>query len=173
MHDERRASDAAPPCANCTCRREFFEKTGIAVAAAVFGLATARRALAMLSVTVGEAAAQSDTLLTYLIPVQDGVTIDRKNAVILVRFESAVYAFALSCPHENAALRWRAKDHRFQCPRHESKYTPDGVFMEGRATRNMDRFSVRKDGDNVIVDVAKLWHSDANDAEWAAASLKL
>ena len=63
----------------------------------------------------------------------------------------------------------RQNDSRFQCPRHESKYQPDGTFVEGRATRNMDRFAVRKQGAEVIVDVRQLFRSDQQQAQWAAA----
>ena len=66
-------------------------------------------------------------------PAADGVTIDRDAQVILVRFQQKVYAFNLACPHENTALRWRERDVRFQCPRHESQYQPDGTFI--RAAR--------------------------------------
>ena len=107
---------------------------------------------------------------SYPVPAGDGVTIDRDAQVILVRFQQKVYAFALACPHENTALRWRERDVRFQCPRHESQYQPDGTFIQGRATRNMDRFAVRKDGGNVIVDTNHLYRSDQQKAEWASAS---
>lgn len=109
----------------------------------------------------------------YPIPAADGASIDNKNQVILVRDGGSVYAFALSCPHENTALRWRARDKRFQCPRHESKYTPDGTFTSGRATRNMDRFPVSRAGDQIAVDLTKVYHSDADLPHWQAAVVKL
>ena len=34
----------------------------------------------------------------------------------------------------------------------------------------MDRFAVRKDGGNVIVDTNRLYRSDQQKAEWASAS---
>ena len=89
--------------------------------------------------------------------------------MILVRVQQRVYAFNLACPHENTALRSRAGESRFQCPRHESKYQPDGTFVSGRATRNMDRFAVKRTGDNVVVDLAHLYRSDQEQAQWAAA----
>ena len=107
--------------------------------------------------------------LSYPVPGADGTTIDRDNQVILVRFQGKVYAFALACPHENTALRWRAQDSRFQCPRHESKYQPDGTFVEGRATRNMDRYAIKRQGGEVIVDLTQLFHSDQQQPQWAAA----
>jgi nitrite reductase/ring-hydroxylating ferredoxin subunit len=107
---------------------------------------------------------------SYPVPAADGVTIDRDAQVILVRFQQKVYAFTLACPHENTALRWRERDVRFQCPRHESQYKPDGTFIQGRATRNMDRFAVRKDGGSVIVDTNRLYRSDQQNAEWTSAA---
>ena len=88
------------------------------------------------------------------------MTIDRDTQVILVRFQQKVYAFNLACPHENTALRWKPRDGCFQCPRHESQYRPDGTFITGRATRNMDRFAVKRAGDSVVVDLNRLLRSD-------------
>jgi Rieske Fe-S protein len=82
-------------------------------------------------------------------------------------------AFNLACPHENTALRWRRQDDRFQCPRHESKYQPDGTFIEGRATRNMDRLPIRRDGDQVVVDLSRMIRSDQEPDAWAAASVAI
>ena len=56
---------------------------------------------------------------------------------------------------------------------HKSRYQPDGVFISGRATRNMDRLAVRREGDTIVVDVDKLYRSDQNAADWAAAVVAL
>ena len=77
------------------------------------------------------------------------------------------------CPHENTALRWRPQDQRFQCPRHQSKYRPDGTFISGRPTRNMDRFALHLSDGKVIVDLSKLFRSDRQKNEWDAAVLAL
>ncbi len=110
---------------------------------------------------------------SYVLPSADGVNIDQDNQVILVRSADHIYAFALACPHENAALRWRPQDQRFQCPRHASKYRPDGTFLSGRATRNMDRLALRRDGQQVIVDLDKLFRSDQQRTEWESAVITL
>jgi Rieske Fe-S protein len=110
---------------------------------------------------------------TYPIPAADGVQIDRDNQVILVRWQGAIYAFNLSCPHQNTALRWNAGDSQFQCPKHHSKYQPDGTFVSGRATRGMDRFTITRSGDNVVVDVDAMHKEDKDPAGWAAAMLKV
>lgn len=109
----------------------------------------------------------------FPVPDSDGVTIDRSNQVILVRWEGAVYAFALSCPHQNTALRWQESAGRFQCPKHKSKYSPDGVFQSGRATRGMDRYAVALDSGSIVVDTTTLYKQDEDEAGWNAAFVQL
>ena len=106
-------------------------------------------------------------------PAADGVTIDKTAQVIVVRYQSHLYAFNLACPHQNQALRWLPKEGRFQCPKHESKYQPNGTFMNGRATRNMDRLAVRLDAGSLVVDVDKMFQSDKDPAGWAAAAVTI
>jgi nitrite reductase/ring-hydroxylating ferredoxin subunit len=111
--------------------------------------------------------------LTYPIPSGDGTTIDRQAQVILVRQQQSIYAFNLSCPHQNAAVRWVADGQRFQCSRHDSRYLSDGTHTSGRATRNMDRFPVHRDGTNIRVDVSRLIRSDQDPAGWAGAFVRI
>jgi Rieske Fe-S protein len=106
---------------------------------------------------------------TYPLPTVDSANIDRAAQVILVRFHNNVFAFALSCPHENAAVKWLPKDSRFQSSKHDSRYQPDGVHTAGRATRNMDRFAIRRDGASVIVDLQHWFQSDKDPSGWASA----
>ena len=115
----------------------------------------------------------ADELATYPLPSTDGVYIDKKQEVIVARVANQVFAFELACPHQNTALRWNAKDHEFQCPRHHSRYGPDGTFIDGRATRSMDRFAVTQQGNNLVVDLDKVFEQDKNAAGWKAAALTL
>jgi|WetSurMetagenome_2_1015567.scaffolds.fasta_scaffold91186_3 nitrite reductase/ring-hydroxylating ferredoxin subunit len=162
----------------CACgagddRRGFLKQAaglvaGAAVAAgAASGLA---EALPWSFVAPLEAAGNE---LTYPVPDADGATVDRDNGVIVVRFQGKVFAFNLSCPHENAAVRWKPAVGRFECSRHDSKYTPNGTYTSGRATRNMDRFALKRNGNNLVVDVSKLIQSDAQKAQWEAAAVTL
>ena len=90
---------------------------------------------------------------SYAIPAADGAQIDKDNDVILVRWQDAVYAFTLSCPHQNTALKWDDREHTFQCPKHHSKFTVTGDYIadSGRATRNMDRLAIQRSGAAVMV----------------------
>ena len=105
----------------------------------------------------------------YPLPATDGASIDRGAQVILARSAGHLYAMSLVCPHENAAVRWLPKDGRFQCSKHTSRYTPEGTFTSGRATRNMDRFPVRKDGGQLVVTVDRVYQSDKDPVGWASA----
>jgi Rieske Fe-S protein len=146
-------------------RRLFCQQAAALLAAAVLG-EDAAGAVSWLA-----AGGQAGDERRYPIPGADGVSIDREGQVMLARSKGQAYAFSLSCPHENTALRWRQNDVRFQCPRHESKYAPDGTFLSGRATRNIDRFAIRREGSTLIVNVNRLYRSDTNAAEWRAASV--
>lgn len=110
---------------------------------------------------------------TYPIPASDGVNIDRGSSVIIVRYTGHVYAFSMACPHENAAVKWVAKDGRFFCSKHDSQYTPDGTYQTGHATRNLDRFPIRKDGGSVVVSLDRVFHSDANAGAWMSAAVDI
>lgn len=105
----------------------------------------------------------------YPIPTTDIVSIDRENSVIIARAAGKIYAFALSCPHQNTALRWSPEDKEYQCSKHHSHYRADGSFIEGRATRDMDRLAVRRDGQSLVVEIDTLYQQDLNLAQWTAA----
>jgi Rieske Fe-S protein len=159
MHDDR----TAHPCANCGAadsRRDFLKQAAALLAGA-------------LTVAAGSPLSASGAELTYPLPAADGATVDRDNGVIIVRYQGKVFAFNLSCPHENAAVRWKAAVNRFECSRHDSKYEPNGTYTSGRATRNMDRFPLKRSGDTVVVDVSKLIQSDTNKAQWEGAAVLL
>jgi Rieske Fe-S protein len=174
-------SKTNPRVANHTCgcraseptRRDFLAGTSCALIAALSASGLNPEAALALPIELTHAVGPQGTQRSYPLPPGDAVNIDREEEVIIVRQGKHVFAFALSCPHENTALRWRTEDLRFQCPRHESKYQADGTFISGRATRNMDRFAIRLDGQKVIVDLAKLYRSDQQKAEWDAAFVTL
>ena len=166
-------SDAQSDCEGCPLvpdRREFL-RTASAFALAAIGLALPIRST---SAKVLFSAVGGRKMLSYPLPAADGVDIDRDNEVILVRYKNEVFAFNLGCPHQNVALRWNETDMRFQCPKHHSQYQPDGEFITGRATRNMDRLAIRRDAPNsVVVDPDTLFRNDEDEAGWKGAVVSL
>ena len=70
-------------------------------------------------------------------------------------------------------LKWREKERRFQCTKHKSRYRPDGIFVDGRATRGMDRYPLRMAGGKIVVDTTASIHQDEDEDAWNAAELRL
>ena len=113
---------------------------------------------------------------SYAIPAADGTQIDKdESKTIITRWQNKVYVFSLACPHQNTALRWYEKDHQFECPKHHSRFEADGIYIKdsGRATRRHGSFAVRKDGNNVVVNLDKLYQEDEDEAAWKAAFVNL
>lgn len=136
----------------------------------MFSLATLGLPAELSALPVVEIEAQvSGNERRYPLPTADGATVDRASQVILVRYAGHVYAMSLVCPHESAAVRWLPSDGRFQCSKHTSRYTPDGTFTSGRATRNMDRFPVHRDGAQIVVTIDRVYQSDKDPDGWTAA----
>lgn len=158
------------PCGDARAsRREFIRRaSGLGIAAALLGVSSAGARDLPVSLTEG---IQSGDDRRYPIPGSDSVNIDHGAQLIVARVQGHVYVFALSCPHQNNAVKWLPNDHRFQCTKHDSQYQPDGVHTSGRATRNLDRYIIRRDGDSVVVDLHRWIQSDKDPAGWAAAAI--
>lgn len=152
-------------------RRQFMRS----IVAGAVGLIAAPSLARASSLVMGNAhlISASEDLRTYAIPAADSVQIDHDSEVILVRWENNLFAFNLSCPHQHTALRWVDGAKHFQCPKHRSQYTPGGEFIKGRATRGMDRLGVKKDGDNIVVDLDSYFRQDQNPAGWSTAMITL
>jgi Rieske Fe-S protein len=158
-------------CGEATSRRRAIGQMSAAMLAAMAGVALRPETAAAVPVVEASGSQTGPAEHTFPLPSADGVTIDRDTQVILVRFQQKAYAFNLACPHENTALRWKQRDGCFQCPRHESQYQPDGTFITGRATRNMDRFAVKRAGDSLVVDLNRLFRSDQQAQDWSASAV--
>jgi len=174
--DERVPHQDAPrACEGCGLegRREFLREAAAVLGAVVAALGGSPARAAALTVTFVRTLGRAGDELTYPIPAEDGAQIDKENQVITVRYQGKAYAFNLACPHQNTALRWQVEDNQFQCPKHHSRYRPDGVFISGRATRGMDRFAARKDGGNLVVNVSQFFKQDEDGSKWDAAVVTL
>lgn len=158
---------------DCPIARRAFVRDASLFAAALVAAGLAPRGMA--AATPLRALARERAEVKYPIPAADGVQFDDKNEVILVRFQGRVYAFALSCPHQSTALKKDPAGTGFYCTKHDSRYGFDGVYVKdsGRATRNMDRLAIRRDGNTVVVNIDKWYESDSEPAQWAGAQITL
>jgi nitrite reductase/ring-hydroxylating ferredoxin subunit len=176
MSERNAGRSGCPGCADqqeqsaAPSRRGFLQSAGgcFVLAIAALGFPSGSAAALPVETTTGS---QTGSDRRYPIPAADSVNVDREVQTIVVRHQGHVYVFALTCPHQNAAVKWLPKDHRFQCTKHDSEYQPDGTHTAGRATRNLDRFAVRREGDVVVADLNRLFQSDKDAALWAAAAI--
>lgn len=170
-HDDCERHDCFVP----TDRRRFLRDSFLGVAGALIGVGMSSTAAFAMPMEFTSSKRSVGSMHSYSLPATDGAQIDKDNDVILVRWQDAIYAFSLSCPHQNTALKWDDRDHTFQCPKHHSAFTPSGTYIEGsgRATRDMDRLAIRRDGAGVAVDVDTIYQQDENGPQWAAAVVKL
>lgn len=172
MHSEGEQDCESCPLGEAVQRREFLRDAVTHVLTALGALSVLSGRASALSVAYASGTGtRADK--TYPLPATDGVVIDKEESVIVARFHDCAFAFSLACPHQNTALRWEGKDQRFQCPKHKSRYQPDGAFIEGRATRGMDRFAVKREGEMLSVNLDALYREDKNPTEWAAAFVSL
>jgi nitrite reductase/ring-hydroxylating ferredoxin subunit len=160
-------------CAACQSRRSVIGQMSAALLATIAGVELWAETAEAVPVSEAHGVKTSPTERSYPLPATDSVAIDRDEQLIVVRFQQRAFAFSLACPHENAALRWKEQDGHFQCPRHAAQFQPDGTFISGRTTRSMDRFAVRRSGENIVVDLNRLFRSDQQAQDWASAVIAL
>jgi Rieske Fe-S protein len=162
-------------CAVPADRRRFLRESFLSMAGALIAVGMSKRAAFAMPLEFIEARSRSGAMRSYSVPAADGAQVDRENEVILVRWQNAVSAFALACPHQNTALRWDDRDRGFQCPKHHSRFQADGTYIagSGRATRNMDRFAIQLQNGAVAVDLDALYQEDSDGPKWADAVIRL
>jgi Rieske Fe-S protein len=160
-------------CDSCPLvgRRKFFRDAGVMAAAVLFALGAVPGSAAAAQIEFVSALGGAREDKAYAVPAKDGAQIDKDNETIVARWQGKVYVFSLACPHQNTGLRWSDKENQFECPKHHSRFDPGGVYVKdsGRATRDMDRFAVRKDGNNIVANLDKLYQQDENEADWKTA----
>lgn len=158
-------------CAGCALggRRQFVQDALKAVAAAV-GLSamSGSSGFAQQIAALPNRGGHPDEK-KYPLPTADGVQIDADNDLIVARVGSDAFAFSIACPHQSTAVKWLEADHIFQCPKHKSKFKPNGELISGKAERNLDRLPVKLDGTTLIVDTSREIRSDKDLDGWNGA----
>lgn len=159
-------------CDGCSlvARRTFLRDAALA-AAALVGLGVAPGMAAAAPIELVKSLGGGREEKSYSVPNVDGSQIDKANDLIITRWAGKVYGFSLACPHQNTTLKWSDKDKGFECPKHHSRFLPDGTYIKdsGRATRGMDRLAIRKEGNYVVVNLDKSFQEDEDNAAWKTA----
>jgi cytochrome b6-f complex iron-sulfur subunit len=65
-------------------------------------------------------------------------------------------ALSQACPHLGTKVAFRQACLSFKCPSHGAHFHCDGEYLDGPSPRSMDRFPLRFEGTQVIVDTGQL-----------------
>ena len=77
---------------------------------------------------------------------RDGAIVNiRGKKVAVYRDETeGLHAFSAICPHMGCVLQWNGDEHSFDCPCHGSRFTCQGVVVNGPAKNDLSRMQLRK-----------------------------
>jgi cytochrome b6-f complex iron-sulfur subunit len=64
-------------------------------------------------------------------------------------------AIYMVCTHLGCLYKWEQANNRFECPCHGSKFTREGLFIEGPAPRSLDTFEVTIENSEVAVNTGR------------------
>ena len=178
IQPESTTVERSTACGDCPAaaagRRAFIRDVGVMVAA-LFAAGAVASPAAALAGTIAEVrpSVARGVLRTYAIPSGDSIAINVDNDLILARWQNRVYAFSLKCPHRGTRLEWLNDEQRIFCPKHKARFTPNGAHDSGRGSRDLDRYSLSRQGSSVIIDLGSALRADADAAAWRAAVITL
>lgn len=96
-------------------------------------------------------------LSTDSLPRQEGLPIWFREAFAWLTYpEDGLLALDGRCVYDRIRVRWNSTNDRFECPACGSKFWVDGVFIEGPASRDLDRFHTSVTGETLIVDTTRI-----------------
>jgi nitrite reductase/ring-hydroxylating ferredoxin subunit len=105
-------------------------------------------------ITVGTVASFSKNTSTYV----------AAGRMYVVNANDYLFALSQKCPHLGCHVPYCESSGRFECPCHGSIYDLAGEYITGPAPRGMDRYEVKLDGDNVVVNTNILQDGPARGA---------
>jgi nitrite reductase/ring-hydroxylating ferredoxin subunit len=169
---EMRHDTAAESCGECPLqsnRRAFLRSAALSVVATLVATGFSPGAALAELVTETKGKRLSAALRSYSLPPADAVLVDESNDVIITRFGRKVYAFSQRCPHKGARLVWHEDEDRIFCPKHKARFMKNGDHASGRSSRNLDRYAVRMQGREIVVDTDRIYREDQSPQEWESA----
>jgi len=164
-------SESCGECPLQSNRRAFLRSAALGVIASLAATGFSPGAALADLVTETKGKRVSAALRSYSVPSGDAVLVDDSNDVIIARYGNRVYAFSRRCPHKGARLVWHEDEDRIFCPKHKARFDASGDHVSGRRSRNLDRYAIRMEGRQVVVDTATLLREDENPRGWERAAI--
>lgn len=162
-------ADKCGECPIVTNRRRFLRDVGMTVAATLVATGLRPRGAFAALVSDVRPTRSNGAFRSYSVPVANAVIVDTDNDVIITRYRNKVYAFSRRCPHKGARLVWHEDESRIFCPKHKARFISNGDHASGRRSRNLDRYGLRLQGREIVVDTDTLYRQDENPNAWASA----
>jgi cytochrome b6-f complex iron-sulfur subunit len=69
--------------------------------------------------------------------------------------EEGPKALYMVCTHLGCLYKWAQSNNRFECPCHGSKFSREGFYIEGPASRSLDMFEITEEEGMVVVNTGK------------------
>jgi cytochrome b6-f complex iron-sulfur subunit len=138
-------------------RRGFLRGLGLAgMSALLFGsLPAALRFLAPRERGASEAALDAGPLVDYRAGTVSTRWVHR-HGLWIVRQGGRLFALEARCTHLGCTPRWMPDATLFRCPCHGSRFTTDGVPINGPATRPLARLAIALEDGRVRVDRSRI-----------------
>ncbi len=172
---------AAPAKPKGPTRRGFFGN----VFGTWFGAAWAAFTVAMTAMTLGtvrflfpnvfpeqRAVFRAGTKDQY----EPGKVVERfkeEFGVWVVNDGAQIFALSTICTHLGCTPNWLEAEQKFKCPCHGSGFRRTGINFEGPAPRPLERYAVREEEGQIVVDKRQKFQYELGQWDNPAASVKL
>lgn len=86
------------------------------------------------------------------VPENNGMTGEiAGRAVAVFRDSKNTYVFENTCPHLHCPLVWSADEDAWNCPCHNSQFTPQGEVVRGPARQDLRRLEASVDNGEITL----------------------
>lgn len=135
-----------------TSRRQFIQLAALTVGAAWLGTWLQSRLFPSANKTA-EAAPISFPLAELPVGGTKDITY-AGTPVMVLRTPESLRAFSLVCTHLGCIVQWQTDKNEFYCPCHDGRFDEFGDVIAGPPPIPLDQFTVRVEGETVIVEEA-------------------
>jgi cytochrome b6-f complex iron-sulfur subunit len=93
---------------------------------------------------------------------EEGKVVDRfkDQNFWVVRYQGVIYALSTTCTHLGCTPNWLEAERKFKCPCHGSGFHITGVNFEGPAPRPLERWAVRIEDGQIVVDKSRKFQKE-------------
>jgi menaquinol-cytochrome c reductase iron-sulfur subunit len=76
---------------------------------------------------------------------------EKSTAWVVKQPDNQIVAFGPQCTHLGCAYHWEDAKDQFVCPCHSSLFSADGKVVSGPASRSLDRYETRVQGNKLLI----------------------